>query len=121
MLEDDAADADLVSYTLRRSGIVSSSERVDTPAGFARALEQGPPDVILSDYSLPSFDGYAALAIARDKCPDTPFIFVTGTLGEEVAIETLKRPSPAWPRKAGTWPCSMSPCPAAADWRCSKK
>jgi signal transduction histidine kinase len=46
--------------------------------------------MILSDYALPSFDGYAALAIAKEKAPNTPFIFVTGTMGEEVAIETLK-------------------------------
>ena len=91
MLEDSAADAELVSHTLRRGGIVFSSERVDTRAAFQRALEQKRPDLILSYYSLPSFDGWAALAIARTKCPDAPFIFVTGTLGEEVAIETLKQ------------------------------
>jgi signal transduction histidine kinase len=91
MLEDDAADAELVEHTLRKGGLVFSRERADTQAEFSRALERSPPDLILSDYSLPSFDGYAALAIARAKCPDAPFIFVTGTLGEEVAIETLKQ------------------------------
>jgi signal transduction histidine kinase len=53
-------------------------------------LERHPPDMILSDYALPAFDGYAALAIAKEKVPNIPFIFVTGTMGEEVAIETLK-------------------------------
>ncbi|HEV2455744.1 MAG TPA: histidine kinase, partial [Verrucomicrobiae bacterium] len=66
-------------------------ERAGTKAEYIRALERAPPDLILSDYSLPSFDGYSALAIAQAKCPDAPFIFVTGTLGEEVAIETLKQ------------------------------
>ncbi|MEY2429702.1 MAG: hypothetical protein QOJ40_2587, partial [Verrucomicrobiota bacterium] len=53
-------------------------------------LEAHPPALILSDYSLPGFNGHAALDIAQEKCPETPFIFVTGTMGEEVAIETLK-------------------------------
>src|SRR6185503_9328685 len=53
--------------------------------------DKAPPELILSDFSLPTLDGYSALAIAREKCPDAPFIFVTGTLGEEVAIETLKK------------------------------
>lgn len=91
MLEDNEADAELVGHTLRRGGLVFSSDRVDTRADFIRALERAPPDLILSDYSLPSFDGYAALASAQEICPDVPFIFVTGTLGEEVAIETLKQ------------------------------
>src|SRR5205823_6907154 len=66
-----------------------AAKRVDRQADFVQALEKNPPDLILSDYALPSFDGLAALAIAREKCPDVPFIFVTGTMGEEVAIETL--------------------------------
>src|SRR5207245_2918999 len=65
-------------------------KRVDCKAEFVRELEKTPLHLILSDYALPSFDGLAALAIAREKCPDVPFIFVTGTMGEEVAIETLK-------------------------------
>src|SRR5262249_42239010 len=57
---------------------------------FIHQLEKNPPDLILSDYSLPAFDGYAALEIAKKVSPQTPFIFLTGTMGEEVAIETLK-------------------------------
>jgi signal transduction histidine kinase len=91
MVEDSAVDAELVEHTLRKGGIAFSGERVETRAGFVRALERAPPDVILSDYALPAFDGYDALAVAREKSPDIPFIFVTGTLGEEVAIETLKK------------------------------
>lgn len=91
MLEDSAMDADLVEFALRKGGCVFSIERVDTKSGFTRHLEDNPPDLILSDFSLPAFDGYAALAIAQQKCAGVPFIFVTGTLGEEVAIETLKK------------------------------
>jgi signal transduction histidine kinase len=91
LLEDNAADADLICRSLRESGIAFSARLVDSRAGFARGLEQSPPDLILSDFSLPSFDGYSALSMAREKYPDVPFIFVTGSLGEEVAIETLKK------------------------------
>ncbi len=90
MLEDNAADAELIAHTLREGGIPSSNRRVETKPDYVRELEAGPPDMILSDYELPAFDGYKALAIAQKKCPEVPFIFVTGTLGEEVAIETLK-------------------------------
>ena len=91
MLEDSDADAELMLHALRKGGMVFSCDRAETKADFLRALAESPPDVILSDYSLPGFDGYAALGIALKKCPETPFIFVTGALGEEVAIETLIR------------------------------
>lgn len=91
LLEDSATDADLVRHALRHSGIAFTLECVDHRTGFIQQLEKRPPDLILSDFSLPSIDGYTALALAREKHPDAPFIFVTGTLGEEVAIETLKK------------------------------
>jgi len=90
MLEDDAADAELTRFTLRKGGLHFSVVRVDSKEEFLNELEQRPPALILSDYSLPGFDGNEALTLARQKCPETPFIFVTGTMGEEVAIETLK-------------------------------
>jgi signal transduction histidine kinase len=90
LLEDNAPHAELVDYFLRESGLRFTLTRVETRDNFIEQLEQHAPDLILSDYALPSFDGYAALAIAREKVPDIPFIFVTGTMGEEVAIETLK-------------------------------
>ncbi|HEY5910927.1 MAG TPA: sensor histidine kinase [Verrucomicrobiae bacterium] len=90
MLEDDAADAELTELALRKSGLSFSIERVETKAEYLKALEGRPPGLILSDYSLPGFNGHDALNLARQKCPETPFIFVTGTMGEEVAIETLK-------------------------------
>lgn len=90
LLEDNAPHAELVEHFLRESGIRFHVTRVETRDTYIEQLEQHPPDMILSDYALPSFDGYAALAIAKEKVPDIPFIFVTGTMGEEVAIETLK-------------------------------
>jgi len=90
MLEDDARDAELTRFALHKSGMQFSVSRVETRDDYLKALDEPPPDLILSDYSLPGFNGHDALAIAREKCPETPFIFVTGTMGEEVAIETLK-------------------------------
>jgi signal transduction histidine kinase len=90
MLEDNPMDAELSKHTLRRGGVHFTSVRTDNEQDFTQAIEKNPPDLILSDYALPGFDGYAALEIAKQLCPETPFIFVTGTMGEEVAIETLK-------------------------------
>lgn len=90
LLEDNAPHAELVEHFLRESGLQFSLVRVETREGFETQLEERVPDMILSDYALPSFDGYAALEIAKRRAPNTPFIFVTGTMGEEVAIETLK-------------------------------
>lgn len=90
MLEDDSADAELTQFALRKGGLNYSLARVDSREDYVRQLELEPPSLILSDYSLPGFNGQDALEIALDKCPLTPFIFVTGTMGEEVAIETLK-------------------------------
>jgi two-component system, NarL family, sensor histidine kinase UhpB len=90
MVEDDAPDAELEQQTLRKGGIHFTLTRVQTETDYIRELDNHPPDVILSDYSMPGFDGYAALRIAQEKRPEIPLIFVTGTMGEEVAIETLK-------------------------------
>src|SRR4051795_2465716 len=90
MLEDDSNDAELTKFALRKGGLHFSIVRVDTKDEYIHELDHNPPELILSDYSLPGFNGQTALNIAREKCPEIPFIFVTGTLGEEVAIETLK-------------------------------
>ncbi|MEO5957622.1 MAG: response regulator, partial [Opitutaceae bacterium] len=90
LVEDNAPHAELVEHFLRESGLQFRLARVETKDAFIAQLEGHSPDMILSDYALPSFDGYSALAIAREKVPHVPFIFVTGTMGEEVAIETLK-------------------------------
>jgi signal transduction histidine kinase/CheY-like chemotaxis protein len=89
-LEDDPRDAELVQETLAIDGIRSHVTRVETEADFVDSLEQGGFDLILADYTLPSFDGLSALKIARQNWPHLPLIFVSGTLGEEVAIEALK-------------------------------
>jgi PAS domain S-box-containing protein len=89
-VEDDPKDAALIQDLLETEGILCEITRVDTEAALLASLEQGGIDLILADYSLPSFDGISALKFAMETCPDVPFIFVSGTLGEEVAIEALK-------------------------------
>src|ERR1035437_5613814 len=89
-MEDDPKDAELIQDLLKAEGIVCEVTRVDTEAALLASVEQGGFDLILADYSLPSFDGISALKFAMKACPDVPFIFVSGTLGEEVAIETLR-------------------------------
>ncbi|MGE0130838.1 MAG: sigma 54-interacting transcriptional regulator [Blastocatellales bacterium] len=91
ILEDIAAHAELMERELRKAGMIFSAKRVATRAAFIAALGDFNPDLILADYSLPSFDGAAALSIAREQRPDAPFVFVSGAIGEELAIETLKQ------------------------------
>jgi PAS domain S-box-containing protein len=89
-LEDEPGDAELVQETLESDGILCEITRVEKQADFTASLEQSDFDLILADYTLPSFDGLSALKIARQGWPQVPFIFVSGTLGEEIAIEALK-------------------------------
>lgn len=89
-LEDDITDAELLQTLLEAEGIVSHATRIETQADFLAALEHGGFDLILADHTLPSFDGLSALKITLETRPEVPFIFVSGTLGEEVAIEALK-------------------------------
>jgi len=91
ILEDVATDAELVERELRKAELDFASKVVATREAFLQALTAFTPELILSDYSLPGFDGFEALAIARDHCPDVPFVFVSGAMGEELAIETLKQ------------------------------
>lgn len=88
-LEDDPADAELIAATLAADGIVCNCTRASSRAQFVAALDQ-PWDLILGDFAIPGFDGVSAQQIARERRPDTPFLFVSGTMGEEVAIERLK-------------------------------
>ncbi len=90
LTEDVASDAELEVRELKRAGLRFAHRIVDSEDGFSQALREFDPDVILSDFSMPSFDGMAALAVARELRPDTPFIFVSGTIGEEYAIRALK-------------------------------
>jgi CheY-like chemotaxis protein len=89
-VEDDPKDTELIQDLLETEGIVCEMKRVDTETALLASIEQGGIDLILADYSLPTFDGISALKFAMKSCPDVPFIFVSGTLGEEVAIEALK-------------------------------
>ena len=90
-LEDNRADSELVHQLLNDEGLNAVLTRVQTRAEFTSALTDRPWDLILADYALPAFDGFGALAIAQKVAPDLPFIFVTGRLGEDVVVETLKR------------------------------
>jgi two-component system sensor histidine kinase UhpB len=91
ILEDLPTDAELMAYELRQAAIAHSYRRVASREHFVTALGEGWPDLILSDFHLPGFDGLEALALAQATCPDTPFLFVSGAMGEEVAIEALKQ------------------------------
>jgi PAS domain S-box-containing protein len=91
ILEDNPNDAELTEDALMRAGVALETRRVDNKEDFLRELDQFAPDLILADYSLPSFGGMAALDICRKKNPDVPVIVVSGVIGEEFAIETLKQ------------------------------
>ncbi len=91
LLEDSLLDTELIQANLTEGGMACELVQVETRTDYQKALETNAFDLILSDYSLPAFDGISALEIARAMCPDVPFIFVSATLGEELAIESLKR------------------------------
>ena len=90
VLEDSDVDAALIKRELARSELQLAYQRVATRTDYAEALERGGFDLILSDFSLPDFDGVEALELARTLAPEAPFIFVSGVVGEEFAIESLK-------------------------------
>jgi signal transduction histidine kinase len=90
MVEDEARDALLVEHVLKEGGFDFLFKRVETEDSFVRELQRFHPSVILSDHGLPAFDGFSALALAQRTAPDVPFIFVTGSLGEEMTIKALK-------------------------------
>lgn len=89
-LEDDPLDVELVCATFEADYINFNLEHVKTQSEFVTRLDSQHFDIILADYSLPSFDGISALKIAREKCPEIPFIIISGKIGEEVAIDTVK-------------------------------
>jgi len=90
ILEDDAVDAQLIQQELRRSQLAHTSKVVAEERDFLASLEYFQPDIVLADYRLPGYDGMAALAAVRRKNPNLPFIFVSGVMGEELAVEALK-------------------------------
>ena len=89
-IEDSEDDSELVAHHLEAGGFVCKISRVETRTAMFDALEQEPYDLILSDCKLPNFDGMRALEIAHALAPETPFVFVSGTIGEDIAIETLR-------------------------------
>jgi two-component system sensor histidine kinase UhpB len=91
LVEDTEVDAQLQSRELTRSGLSFDTRRVQTESDFLVQLAEYGPDVIVSDYSIPGFGGMRALEIARERVPDLPFVFVSGAMGEDRAVELLRR------------------------------
>jgi PAS domain-containing protein len=89
-LEDSATDAELNEAMISARWPQCHFMRVDTRKDFLSALEQNDLDLILSDYTMPGFSGREALTLAHERCPDVPFLFVSGTIGEDAAVEALK-------------------------------
>jgi diguanylate cyclase (GGDEF)-like protein/PAS domain S-box-containing protein len=90
IVEDVVTDAELILRALQRANIVCDARRVDTAVAYRRELAEFKPHVILSDFTMPAFNGMEALSTGRESHPDIPFIFVSGTLGEEYAVRALK-------------------------------
>jgi diguanylate cyclase (GGDEF)-like protein len=91
IVEDSAPDAELLARRLTKAGFSLDMERVETESDFVRALTEKNPHLIFSDFSLPNFSGFRALEVAAERAPHTPFIYVSGTIGEERAIDALHR------------------------------
>ncbi|HEX7192299.1 MAG TPA: ATP-binding protein [Thermoanaerobaculia bacterium] len=90
LVEDTDTDAELVERALRRGGLEFELHRVETEEPFREELRAWKPDVVLADYKLPQFDGLSALRIGQGHDPELPLIVVSGTLGDEKAVEVLK-------------------------------
>ncbi len=91
LVEDVETDAELQMHELRRGGLNFDARRVHTEAAFLAELSEFAPDIIMSDFSIPGFGGMRALELACDCAPEIPFVFVSGTIGEETAVESLRR------------------------------
>ncbi len=91
LVEDMPMEAEIAVRHLEAGGFSCQWSRVDSESGLREALEATRPDLILSDFTLPGFDGLSALEMAQSRAPDVPFIFLSGTIGEERAIDALQR------------------------------
>jgi diguanylate cyclase (GGDEF)-like protein/PAS domain S-box-containing protein len=91
VVEDVPTEAEIAVRHLESGGFSCSWKRVDSEAGLRRMLDESRPDLVLSDFTLPGFDGISALEIVQELTPDIPFIFLSGTIGEERAIDALQR------------------------------
>jgi len=90
LIEDSLEDTELTVRELKRGGLEFDWRRVDTELALARACSEFEPTMVLSDYAMPGFDGLSALKLVRELRPEVPFIFVSGTIGEETAIQSLR-------------------------------
>jgi two-component system, cell cycle sensor histidine kinase and response regulator CckA len=90
IVEDSEDDVAILLRALRQGGYDIRYDRVDSAPALRASLDAGPWDLVISDYSMPGFSGSAALAILREKGPDIPFIFLSGTIGEETAVQAMK-------------------------------
>src|SRR3989440_6398051 len=90
LAEDSESDAELIQRELKRGGLDFQSRRVQTETEFRRELDRFQPHLVISDFSMPQFSGPKALAIARESRADIPFIFISGTIGENVAVDMMK-------------------------------
>jgi diguanylate cyclase (GGDEF)-like protein len=90
MIEDSEDDSELLRHELEKAGYRLESERVDSPLALAAALRRQTWDIVLSDFSMPQFSGMEALKIVREHDPNVPFIIVSGTIGEERAVQLMK-------------------------------
>ncbi len=90
ILEDNQNDVDLLRRELKRNGLEFTSEVVQTRESFEDALDNYTPDIILSDFSLPAFDGVSAFNIKQARSPEIPFIMVSGSIGEERSVQLIK-------------------------------
>ena len=91
LIEDNECYIELLKIELQRGGLEFAARDVDTQEALIEALGEFKPDIIISDYKLPLFDGLAALEIAQTKCPGVPFIFLTGALEAELAEKALRK------------------------------
>ncbi|MBU6399075.1 MAG: response regulator [Verrucomicrobia bacterium] len=90
IVEDVPGDVVLINHELRKNGLAFVSRRVEARDDFLRELRQHPPDLVLTDHGLPTFDAFNVLAIMRDQHPEIPCIFVSGVMNEELAVEAIK-------------------------------
>ncbi len=91
VVEDSAIDVELEADALREAGLIVDVRRVETESALRAALDERLPDAILADWTLPDFSGRRALDIARERCPEVPFIFVSGTISDAAAFESMRR------------------------------
>ena len=90
LAEDSAADAEIVAKELVKGGLAYTSKLVKSKDEFFKALQEFAPDIVLCDYNMPGFSAPEALEIIKKSCPETPLIVVSGTIGEDVAVDTIK-------------------------------